>query len=144
MSDFDPANPATPGASPAEAYPPAVGNTGPLGHRRSIGLSIVFFIITLGIYGAIWTYKTQEEIKRHSGLGVGGVVGLVIYLLIGIVTLFIVPSEIGQMYRKAGQQPPVTGWAGLWNLIPIAGTFIWFFKVQGALNRYWEAKGVPA
>ena len=105
MTDFDPVNPTAP------AYPPAVGNMGPLGHRRSIGLSIVFFIITLGIYGVFWTYKTQEEIKRHSNVGVGGVVGLVIYLLIGIVTLFVVPSEVGQMYRKDGQEPPVTGWA---------------------------------
>ena len=56
---------------------------GPVGHTRSIGLSILWAVLTLGIYTFIWTYKTQEEIKRHSGNGVGGVIGLVIYILIG-------------------------------------------------------------
>jgi hypothetical protein len=132
------------GSSPVMQGSQAVGNTGPLGHQRSIGLSIVFFIITFGIYGAIWAYKTHNEIKQHADIGVGGVVGLVIYLLIGVVTLFVIPSEVGQMYRKDGREPPVRGVTGLWNLIPLIGTIIWFVKVQGALNRSWEAKGVPA
>jgi hypothetical protein len=48
------------------------------------------------------------------------------------------------MYRKDGKESPVCGWTGLWLfpfgilLIPI---FVWYAKVQGALNRYWEAKG---
>ena len=117
------------------------GNTGPLGQPRSIGLSILFFIITFGIYGLYWVYKTHEEIKKHSGQGVGGVVGLVIYIVIGIVTVFVIPSEIRQMYEQDGREPPVRGTTGLWNLLLIVGTFIWFFKVQGALNRYWESKG---
>jgi hypothetical protein len=28
-------------------------------------------------------------------------------------------------------------------LLPIIGQFVWFIKVQGALNRYWESKGAP-
>jgi hypothetical protein len=27
---------------------------------------------------------------------------------------------------------------------PIAGAIIWFVKVQGSLNRYWESKGAAA
>ena len=53
-------------------------NTGPLGQPRGIGFGILIFIITLGIYGLYWVYKTQEEIKHHTGQGVGGVLGLVI------------------------------------------------------------------
>src|SRR6478609_3976786 len=67
---------------------------GPVGNTRSIGLSILWAILTLGIYTFIWTYKTQEEVKRYSGNGVGGVIGLVIYILISPVTFFIVPSEV--------------------------------------------------
>ncbi len=120
---------------------PAQGNTGPLGKPRSIGLSILLFIVTLGIYGIYWVYKTHEEIKQHSGVGVGGVVGLVIYIVVGIVSLFVIPSEIRQMYEKDGRESPVRGTTGLWNLLLIIGTVIWFVKVQGALNRYWESKG---
>ena len=48
------------------------------------------------------------------------------------------------MYAGDGQPKPITGWSGLWILLPIIGWFIWIAKVQGALNRYWESKGAPA
>ena len=118
---------------------------GPLGETRSIGLSILWAILTLGIYTFIWVYRTQEEMKRYSGNGVGGVIGLVIWLVIGIVTYFVVPSEVRYLHEDLDGKPagtsPVRGVTGLWVLLPFAGPFIWFFKVQGALNRYWESKG---
>jgi hypothetical protein len=117
---------------------------GPLGHTRSIGLCILWAILTLGIYTIIWTYKTQEEVKRYSNNGVGGVLGLVIYILISPVTFFLVPSEVRYMYEDLdGQRSPVRGIYGLWFLLPIVGHIIWFVQVQGALNRYWESKGAP-
>lgn len=116
---------------------------GPVGNTRSIGLSILWAILTLTIYTYVWTYKTHEEIKRYSGNGVGGVLGLVIYLVISPVTYFIVPSEVRYMYEDLdGQTSPVRGTTGLWILLPLAGPIVWFVKVQGALNRYWESKGV--
>ena len=115
---------------------------GPVGNTRSIGLSFVWFILTLGIYGYIWTYRTNEEIKRYSGNGVGGVLGLVIYFLISPVTFFVIPSETRYMYEDLdGQHSPVRGTTGLWFLLPLVGWIVWFVTVQGALNRYWQSKG---
>ena len=127
----------TPAPQPAPA--PTGGGTGPGGETRSIGLSILWFILTLGIYGIYWSYKTFEEMKRHTGQGIGGVLAIVIYLVIVPVLWFVAPSEVGQMYSKEGQEPPVRGLTGLWQLIPIVGAIIWFVKVQGALNRHWES-----
>lgn len=122
--------------------PPAQAMRGPVGNTRSIGLCILWAVLTLGIYTFIWTYKTQEEIKRYSGNGVGGVIGLVIYILISPVTFFLVPSETRYMYEDLdGQKSPVRGIYGLWFLLPLLGPLIWFIQVQGALNRYWESKG---
>jgi Domain of unknown function (DUF4234) len=126
------------------SQPVAQAERGPVGHTRSIGLSILWAVLTLGIYCVIWTYKTQEEVKRYSGNGIGGVLGLVIYILISPVTFFIVPSEVRYMYEDLdGQTSPVRGITGLWFILPLLGALIWFIKVQGALNRYWEAKGAP-
>jgi hypothetical protein len=97
-------------------------------------------IITLGIYSLYWVFKTQDEVKNHSGQGVGGVLGLVIYIVVSIVTWFLVPSEVGKMFKLDGRPAPFTGWTGLWLLLPIIGAFVWFIKIQGALNRYWESK----
>jgi hypothetical protein len=102
------------------------------------------FIITLGIYGLYWIFKTSEEIKQHSGIGVGGILGLVIWIVFSPVMAFETPSETGKMYQTDGQQPPFSGWIGLWWLLPIIGGIVWFVKIQGALNRYWEGKSVTA
>ena len=117
---------------------------GPIGNRRSVGLSILWAVLTIGIYTFIWTYKTQEEIKRYSRNGVGGVIGLVIYILISPVTFFIVPSEVRYMYEDLdGDRSPVRGIYGLWFILPLIGHIVWFVQVQGALNRYWQSKGAP-
>ena len=117
---------------------------GPVGNTRSIGLSILWAILTFGIYTFVGTYKTHEEIKRYSGNGVGGVIGFVIYFLLSPVTFFIVPAEARYMYEDLdGQKSPVRGLTGLWFLLPLIGNIVWFVKVQGALNRYWESKGAP-
>lgn len=48
---------------------------------RNIGTSILLAIVTLEIYTFVWTYKRHQEMKEHSGEGVGGVLSLVIYIL---------------------------------------------------------------
>ena len=84
-------------------------NTGPLGQPRGIGFAILMAIITLGIYTLYWVFKTQDEVKNHSGQGVGGVLGLVIYIVVSVVTWFLVPSEVGKMYKQDGRTGPVLG-----------------------------------
>jgi hypothetical protein len=119
------------------------GNNGPLGRPRGIGFGILLFIVTIGFYAWYWVYKTMEEMKQHTGEGIGGVLGLVIWILIHPVMAFVIPSEVGKMYRRDGQEPPMTGWTGLWlfpGLILVIPAIVWFVKVQGALNRYWEGK----
>ena len=59
-------------------------------------------------------------------------------------TYFTIPSEVGNLYGNAGRNKPLTGWTGLWLLLPIIGTIIWFVRVQGNLNTYWEAGDVVA
>ena len=65
-------------------------------------------MLTLGFYGIYWVYKSQEEIKVHTGEGVGGVVGAVIYVFVGIVTIFLLPIEIQRMYERDGCRSPVS------------------------------------
>jgi hypothetical protein len=128
----------------SEATAAATPSAGRIGETRSIGLSILWTILTLGIYAFFWVFKTSEEMKQYSGEGVGGWLGLVLYIVIAPVTWFLIPSEVGKLYSRDGQQPPVTGITGLWLLLPFVGTIVWFVKVQGALNRFWISKGATA
>ena len=130
-----------------EAAQQPVETSAPLGRPRGIGFGIFLFIITLSIYGWYWAYHTQEEMKQHTDEGLGGIVGLVVWILLNAVTAFTIPSEIGNMYAKDGREKPMTGWTGLWlfpGAILIVPAIVWFVKVQGALNRYWESKGAAA
>jgi hypothetical protein len=114
------------------------GNT--VGKRRKIGLQILVSIVTFGLYGIYWAYSSHEEVKQYSGEGVGGVLGAVIYVFAGVITLFLLPIEIKKMYEKDGMQSPVSAATAFWVLlfgIP------WYVKCQAALNDFWAAKGAP-
>ena len=125
--------------------PPAPRPTsGSVGTIRNPVIVILLSIITLGIYALYWTYKTYEEMKDHSGEGLGGLVGLLLAIFCNIVTWFVLPSEVEKLYTRDGKTSPVSAVWGLWWLLPLIGAIIWFLKVQGALNDYWESKGATA
>lgn len=137
----NPAHQYTPPPAPASAAPYPQGASGSLGKPRSIGFSILLAIVTLGIYAFVWTWKTHAEIKRHSGIGVGGPLGFIIFLFVSPVTYFLLASEVGQMVSRSGQPSRVRGVTGFWILLPLIGGIVWFVKVQGQLNDYWRARG---
>jgi hypothetical protein len=102
---------------------------------------MLLYVVTFGIYGLVWYYKTHEEMKRHTGDGIGGGLALVLGLLVSPVMAFLCPGEVGKLYERRGQQAPVSAITGLWILLPLAGVIIWFVKTNGALNAYWRSLG---
>ena len=124
----------------APATPAAPGRR--VGKITGVGLAIVLFLVTLGLYGLYWYPKNFSEVKAYRGQGVGGLGGFL--LLFVFVSPFLLPAYVGRMYQEDGQENPVSGWTGLWNLLPYVGVFVYIAKVQGALNRFWESKGASA
>ena len=132
-----------PGQAPMMA---AYGSApGPIGNVRSTGTCFLLCIVTFGFYTLYWFYKTHEEMKRHTGTGLGGGLGLVLAFFISIVMYFLTPSEVGGMYERRGMRSPVSGVTGLWALLLgwffFVGLIVWFVKVNGALNAYWRSQG---
>ena len=117
-----------------------MSNDGPLGEPRGIGFGILMFIITLGIYGWYWSFKTFDELEQHTKRGIGGGIGLLIAVIVGVAIPFLAGSEVGKLYEEDGREPTVSGWTGAWIILPIIGSIVWWVKVQGALNHYWESK----
>lgn len=119
-----------------------------VGRVRSTGLGILLFVVTLGIYGVVWWYLVHEDLKRHTGQGLGGGLGL----LLGVVTLYLgVPvapfftsDEVAKLYERSGRQAPVSALTGLWyfpGMFILVGPIVWFVKTNGALNDYWRSYG---
>jgi hypothetical protein len=117
------------------------GDPSHVGKVRGTGVSILLFIVTFGIYGWFWYYQVHEDMKRHTGRGIGGVVALILAIFVGFVMPFFTSSEAGNMQETGGRPRTVQGLTGLWILLPLIGGIIWFVKTNGALNDYWRSRG---
>ncbi len=133
----NPWNPPPEGQQPVpSAYgqaPPTYGQGpgyGPLGQVRSTPMVVLLAVVTLGIYVYVYNYKVHEEMKQHSGRGLGGGVALLLTFLAGVAMPFLTPNEVGNLYRGRGQKAPVTAWTGLWLVVPqVAGFFLMFVSL---------------
>jgi hypothetical protein len=119
---------------------------GPVGKERSWIVVILLSIVTLGIYGLFWQYAMFKEMKEHSGNGLGGGLGLLLTIITGgLVGIFVLPNEVGALYRNAGREEPVSWLTGFWVLLPLVGGIVWLVKTQNRVNEYWAAPAaVPA
>lgn len=121
--------------------PAAAGGSGAVGQMREPLTVALLTLVTCGIYGIWWYYRNFEDMQQFSGEGVGGGLGLVLALFCGIIAVFLLPAEVGNLFDREGKETPVTALTAFWNLIPLVGLFIFIFKVQGALNDFWESHG---
>jgi Domain of unknown function (DUF4234) len=118
--------------------------TGPVGLIRPTGITILLFIVTLGIWGFIYYYQVFEELRRHTGRGLGGVIGLLIAIFFGVINPFLLSNEVGALYEDSGRPKPVSALTGLWyfpGMLILVGPFIWFVQTNNALNDYWRSLG---
>ncbi len=131
-------------AVPATAAPGTLAHA-PIGKIRSTGTCFLLMVVTLGIYGWVWYFKTHDEMKRHTGTGLGGGIALLLGIFVGIVMPFLTSNEVGHLYERRGQKAPVSALTGLWALLLgwffFVGVIVWFVKTNGALNAYWRSLG---
>jgi hypothetical protein len=131
-----------PAATPTYGFGPrGVVPASTSGAYYSVGLTILLMVVTLGIWGFFWTWRTSEDLKKYNGDGLGGGVALVIYIFVSPVLMFTIPNEIKNMYERDGRPSPISAVWGLWFLLPLIGNIVWYVKVQGALNEFWNSKG---
>ena len=117
---------------------------GAVGKVRGTGVCILLVIVTFGIYSLVWFFKTHEEMKRHSGQGLGGGLALLLAFFVGFVMPYITSNEVGAPPRAQRSQKPVSGLTGLWyfpGMLILIGPIVWFVKTNGALNDYWRSMG---
>ena len=124
------------GASPVPA--------GPVGQVRGTALQMLLFVVTLGIWGYVYFFQTHDEMKRHSGQGIGGVIALIVSLVARIASPFLLSHEVGALYEREGRRRPVSALTGLWffpGIFLLVGPIVWFVLTNSALNDYWRSRG---
>jgi hypothetical protein len=102
---------------------------GPPGQIRGTGVTVLLCLVTFGIYSYVYNYKVHDEIKRHSGLGLGGGIALLLTFVAGVAMPFLTPNEVGGLYSRRGEKPPVRAWTGLWVIGPALVGYVVLFAV---------------
>ena len=126
---------------PTPASPHATSVRGPIGKPRSTGLTILVSFVTFGIWTFVWSYWNGEELQTYRNDGLGGIAFLLLTIFLSPVTMFVMANEVEKMYTEEGQAPPITTIWGLWFLLPLIGNIVWYVRIQGALNDFWQARG---
>jgi hypothetical protein len=118
--------------------------TGGIGQVRGTGLQMLLFVVTFSIWGYVYFFQTHDEMKRHTGEGIGGVLALLLNFFVGIASPFLLSHEVGGLYERRGQRRPVSALTGLWffpGVFLLVGPIIWFVLTNRALNDYWRSVG---
>jgi len=126
---------------PVGGPPAGVPAASPMGKRRNKWLILLLSIVTFGIWTIVWSYQNGEELKKYNNTGLGGVAYLFVTILISPVTMFLMAGEVEQMYKREGRVAPISTIWGLWFLLPLIGNLIWYFRIQNAINEFWQTHG---
>ena len=116
---------------------PAYQN-GPSGKTRSpIGVFLLT-LVTFGIYGLVWYYKVNTELKNFSpSIQVNpGLAVLSLFVpVVSLVSIYNTGKRVQQAQAAAGMQPTTSPVIGL-----LLGWFIYghSFYYQDALNTVWQ------
>jgi hypothetical protein len=137
--------PPPPQFRPPPTWPaPYMPASGAVGQARSTGLQVLLFVVTFGIWGYVYFFQTHDEMKRHSGEGIGGVVALLVAFLVWMASPFLLSHEVGRLYERSGRRKPVSALTGLWffpGIFLLVGPLIWFVLTNRALNDHWRSLG---
>jgi Domain of unknown function (DUF4234) len=120
---------------------------GPVGKQRSTLLTIVLFVLTLSFSSLYWFAVVHRELRRHSGVGLGGTLAFVVTFFFFPVMPFLTSSEIGAVRSRAGRPAQVSGLTGLWvvpGALLLVLPLVWFVRTNRALNDYWAGFGATS
>ena len=124
--------------------PPSAAGSGPVGQVRGSALQLLLIVVTFGIWWFFYVFQTHDEMKRHSGEGLGGVLALLVGVFAYFLSPYLLSHEVGGLYERRGLRKPVSALTGLWffpGILLLVGPLIWFVLTNNALNRYWRSEG---
>ena len=128
---------------PAPPFRPPTPD-GRLGQVRGTALQILLFVVTFGIWALVYLFQSHDEMKRHSGEGIGGLLALLVGVFAYMASPFLLSHEVGGLYERRGARKPVSALTGLWffpGIFLLVGPIVWFVLTNNALNRYWRSEG---
>jgi hypothetical protein len=130
--------------SPPPGQAPAPVGSGLLGKRRNpFAVWIGLPIITLGIYGLVWIYKTNKEMNKYdSRIEVNPTLSVLAF--IPGVFLFYIPPLVA-IWRLGTRVRDAQRAAGVSECTPVLAFILWIFVagtgslyLQYEINKIWD------
>lgn len=105
--------------------------------KRSIGLMIVGFLFTFGIYPIYWYCSFQNQLKKETGLGFGGFGHLMVTIFtLGIYGLYWSYAAGKRIEKLGGKDNSI-----IYLILSIFGLgFIAYLLMQSEVNQLEEKK----
>lgn len=131
--------PAYPAAPVGYGAPQGASGNGPSGLTRSPVGVFLLSIVTFGIYGLVWYYKINEELKNfHPSIQVNPLNMILLSLFVPfffIFSIFYTGQRIQQAQTVAGLPATASPGIGVLLAIVIGGHSFYY---QDALNNLWQ------
>ncbi|MDL4821134.1 DUF4234 domain-containing protein [Actinomadura opuntiae] len=113
--------------------------------RNPVGAWLGLPIITLGIYGLVWTFKVHDELYKYDQRTGDAATNALLSMIFGFITLGIWPlvmwcklgGRIAQAQRAAGLPASCSG--GMGFLLGILGFGVLYYQIQ--LNKVADRYG---
>ena len=109
----------------------------------------VLAVVTLGIYGLVWFYKVNRELRDvaeargWSGVAFNPIAALILVIPLAVPALVHFVIRVRRAQEQAGSLQRISGWAtallALVALVPF-GALVFFEYLQFHLNMVWEAR----
>jgi hypothetical protein len=100
---------------------------------RSIGKTLVLFVVTLGFYGIYWLHQLHKELKVETGADYNPTVRTV-GMVIPLYNLYVMWKDSQAIESALGKS--ATAYFLLWLFLAP----VWWFLVQSSIN---ERAGTP-
>ncbi len=126
----------------------SASTTSPAARTRNPAMVLILALITCGLYGLVWLWQAETEMKEEHGLsdqnpGLDVVLTVLTFGIWGLVVIYRLATQVAEAQRRVNVPPNDLSLVAL--IVSILGfAFVAITLLQVELNKIWAAKsGAP-
>ncbi len=106
--------------------------------KRKVGLMLLLFVVTIGVYWVVWHFKFQNELREESGKGIlpVGHIMLLLFLPVGGLIYYVVwLCTVEKNLVLAGALGKNRWWLHIILFLLVIGVIVSPLVLQGKANK---------
>jgi len=126
----------------------SASSTSPAARTRNPAMVLILALITCGLYGLVWLWQAETEMKEELGLsdqnpGLDVVLTVLTFGIWGLVVIYRLAKQVAEAQRRVNVPPNDLSLVAL--IVSVLGfAFVAITLLQVELNKIWAARsGAP-